>query len=153
MIYFLSPDTHSQESTESSTENSDSHTNQSDNGSHRNTTTTSTHSSTTNSSSCPTNAQVAAHLLSPSQVTLSNLPKLISQLAGTKGLPNLSELSPQEGKKHAEKKMLIHIILMSYIGVECSSFTPKLFQWHWNRSNLLNVCVVAVCQSDYLKIF
>lgn len=41
-------------------------------------------------------SQVQTHLLSPSQVTLSNLPKLISQLAGTKGLPNLSELSPQE---------------------------------------------------------
>lgn len=96
--HFSSLDTNSQESVESLAENSDSHTSQSDNGSHRNSTVTSSHSSVTNSSSCPTNAQVAAHLLSPSQVTLSNLPKLISQLAGTKGLPNLSELSPQEGK-------------------------------------------------------
>jgi hypothetical protein len=100
-----SKNTSSQESTESSTENSDSHTSQSDNGSHRNTATTSTHSSTTNSSSCPTNAQVAAHLLSPSQVTLSNLPKLISQLAGTKGLPNLSELSPQEALRTIQQAL------------------------------------------------
>lgn len=100
-----SKNTNSQESTESSTENSDSHTSQSDIGGHRNSTTTSTHSSTTNSSSCPTNAQVAAHLLSPSQVTLSNLPKLISQLAGTKGLPNLSELSPQEALRTIQQAL------------------------------------------------
>ncbi|GFQ78285.1 WW domain-containing adapter protein with coiled-coil [Trichonephila clavata] len=97
-----SKNSHSQDSVENSIENSDSHT---DSGVHNRTQTTSTHSSTTNSSSCPTNAQVAAHLLSPSQVTISNLPKLISQLAGTKGLPNLSELSPQEALRTIQQAL------------------------------------------------
>ncbi|KAF8778124.1 WW domain-containing adapter protein with coiled-coil-like isoform X2 [Argiope bruennichi] len=97
-----SKNSHSQDSVENSIENSDPHT---DSGTHNRTQTSSTHSSTTNSSSCPTNAQVAAHLLSPSQVTLSNLPKLISQLAGTKGLPNLSELSPQEALRTIQQAL------------------------------------------------
>ncbi|XP_013787958.1 WW domain-containing adapter protein with coiled-coil homolog, partial [Limulus polyphemus] len=44
-------------------------------------------------------------LLSPSQVTLANLPKLISQLAGTRGLPNLSELSPQEALRTIQQAL------------------------------------------------
>ncbi|KAG8190502.1 hypothetical protein JTE90_006673 [Oedothorax gibbosus] len=47
----------------------------------------------------------STHLLSPSQVTISNLPKLISQLAGTKGLPNLSELSPQEALRTIQQAL------------------------------------------------
>ncbi|XP_035214223.1 WW domain-containing adapter protein with coiled-coil-like isoform X2 [Stegodyphus dumicola] len=98
-------DSHSQDSVESSTENSETYSCHTDSGTPNRNQTSGTHSSTTNSSSCPSNAQVAAHLLSPSQVTLSNLPKLISQLAGTKGLPNLSELSPQEALRTIQQAL------------------------------------------------
>ncbi|XP_076350712.1 WW domain-containing adapter protein with coiled-coil-like isoform X3 [Tachypleus tridentatus] len=62
------------------------------------------------SSQHPSSMQLALQgaqpqLLSPSQVTLTNLPKLISQLAGTKGLPNLSELSPQEALKTIQQAL------------------------------------------------
>ncbi|GIY64660.1 WW domain-containing adapter protein with coiled-coil [Caerostris darwini] len=93
-----SKNSHSQDSIENSIENSENpHPCHTDSGTHNRTQTTSTtHSLTTNSSSCPKNTQVASHLLSPSQLTLANLPQLISQLAGMKGLPNLSGLSPNE---------------------------------------------------------
>lgn len=48
-----------------------------------------------NASSNSTNA-APADLLSPSQINITNLPKLISQLANTPGLPDLSALPPQE---------------------------------------------------------
>ncbi|XP_054707077.1 WW domain-containing adapter protein with coiled-coil-like [Uloborus diversus] len=98
-----------QDSTESLTENSESsHT---ESGSHTRTqtttatSTTASNTTTTSSGATPSNAQVGAHLLSPSQVTLANLPKLISQLAGTKGLPNLSELSPQEALRTIQQAL------------------------------------------------
>lgn len=37
-------------------------------------------------------------LVSPSQVTLASLPRMMSQLAGSQGLPNLDDMSPQEGE-------------------------------------------------------
>lgn len=47
------------------------------------------------------------HILSPSQVTPSNLPKLISQFAGTQGFPNLAELSPQSALKTIQQALQI----------------------------------------------
>ncbi|XP_064466029.1 WW domain-containing adapter protein with coiled-coil-like isoform X2 [Ornithodoros turicata] len=44
----------------------------------------------------PSSQAAPSLLLSPSQVTLANLPKMMSQLAGTRGLPNLDDMSPQE---------------------------------------------------------
>ena len=44
-------------------------------------------------------------ILSPSQVNLSNLPKLISHLANTHGLPDLSGLSPQATLKTIQQAL------------------------------------------------
>ncbi|RWS06448.1 WW domain-containing adapter protein with coiled-coil-like protein, partial [Dinothrombium tinctorium] len=58
--------------------------------------------STLSSSRGPGNSQPLGSnqdIISPSQITVSNLPKLISQLAHTHGLPDLSGLSPQDALK------------------------------------------------------
>lgn len=61
------------------------------------------HSSHLSNQTAPQISQT--QLLSPSQVTLANLPRLISQLAGTKGLPNLSELSPQDALRTIQQAL------------------------------------------------
>lgn len=48
------------------------------------------------SSNANCSSSAASDLLSPSQIDLTNLPKLIFQLANTPGLPDLSALPPQE---------------------------------------------------------
>ncbi|XP_013785462.1 WW domain-containing adapter protein with coiled-coil homolog [Limulus polyphemus] len=59
-------------------------------------------------------------LLSPSQVTLANLPKLITQLAGTKGLPNLSELSPQEALRTIQQALQLTKQVTSLAHTACN---------------------------------
>lgn len=49
-----------------------------------------------NSSGANNSSSATNDLLSPSQIDLTNLPKLIFQLANTSGLPDLSALPPHE---------------------------------------------------------
>lgn len=44
-------------------------------------------------------------LVSPSQVTLASLPRMMSQLAGNQGLPNLDDMSPQEAYRTIQQAL------------------------------------------------
>ncbi|XP_029851379.1 WW domain-containing adapter protein with coiled-coil isoform X2 [Ixodes scapularis] len=44
-------------------------------------------------------------LVSPSQVTLASLPRMMSQLAGSQGLPNLDDMSPQEAYRTIQQAL------------------------------------------------
>ncbi|XP_053209327.1 LOW QUALITY PROTEIN: WW domain-containing adapter protein with coiled-coil-like [Panonychus citri] len=59
----------------------------------------------TNTNNCSTSIPPPADLLSPSQVNLTNLPKLINQLTNSHGLPDLSGLSPQEALRTIQQAL------------------------------------------------
>ncbi|CAN7990119.1 unnamed protein product, partial [Ixodes hexagonus] len=44
-------------------------------------------------------------LVSPSQVTLASLPRMMSQLAGSQGLPSLDDMSPQEAYRTIQQAL------------------------------------------------
>uniref|UniRef100_A0A2L2Y869 WW domain-containing adapter protein with coiled-coil n=1 Tax=Parasteatoda tepidariorum TaxID=114398 RepID=A0A2L2Y869_PARTP len=98
-----SKNAHSQESLDNSIDNSDSHSSRTESATHNRLQNSASHSSSTNS--CP-NAQVS-HLPSPSEVTLANLPKVISELSGTKGFPDLKGLPPQEALRTIQQALLL----------------------------------------------
>lgn len=82
-----------------------------------------------NSDQC-SSSHINQHILSPSQVTSANLPKLISQLAGTHGLTNLSELSPHDALRTIQQAL--------QLTKQVKSLTANQHNFHLTKQSNMN---------------